>query len=173
MRNQWSFVMTDIVIHRVRDDTGAFTTMLGASRASIAREARHMLDELPDSLLREFGIVREEIPFLSGVLVADDDAVSPGCMPAAAKRTSGWLAHSFALIALMLAAVSMLVATSRVAFAQDTPIERDRYLVTLGGCNVCHTPGVPGPFGPTEQPSSFVMKIEPPQPATTGGASVR
>jgi hypothetical protein len=30
---------------------------------------------------------------------------------------------------------------------------------------------VPGPFGPNEQPTSFVMKIVPPQPAATEGAA--
>jgi hypothetical protein len=30
---------------------------------------------------------------------------------------------------------------------------------------------VPGPFGPGEKPSSFVMKIVPPEPATPGGSA--
>jgi hypothetical protein len=30
---------------------------------------------------------------------------------------------------------------------QDNPIERGRYLVTLGSCNDCHTPKMPGPDG--------------------------
>ena len=30
---------------------------------------------------------------------------------------------------------------------QYNPIERGRYLVTLGGCNDCHTPKIAGPDG--------------------------
>ena len=30
---------------------------------------------------------------------------------------------------------------------------------------------VPGPFGPTEKPTSFVMKIVPPEAATPAGAA--
>jgi mono/diheme cytochrome c family protein len=161
-------------------------------------------------------------------------------------------------------AVVATIAVSHGASAQ-TPVERGKYLVTLGGCNDCHTPGyffgkpdmsrylggsevgfempglgvfhgpnltpdaetglgkwsaeeivtavtkgqrpdgrmlvpimpshafanltrddaraiaaflkslpvvknkVPGPFGPTEKPTSFVMKIVPPEAATPAG----
>jgi len=43
------------------------------------------------------------------------------------------------------AAVSFGAATVAVAGdkATDTRIERGRYLVTIGGCNDCHTPGYP------------------------------
>ena len=43
------------------------------------------------------------------------------------------------------AAVSFGVATVAVAGdkATDARIERGRYLVTIGGCNDCHTPGYP------------------------------
>ncbi|MDT3687965.1 MAG: c-type cytochrome [Pseudorhodoplanes sp.] len=160
--------------------------------------------------------------------------------------------------------MSALAAAPYAAFAQNAQIKRGEYLVTLGGCNDCHTPGyffgkpemarflggsevgfeipglgvfygpnltpdpdtglgkwsadeivtaitkgrrpdgrtlspvmpwhafaklsrqdayaivaflkslppvtnkVPGPFGPNESPTSFVMKIVPPQSATTG-----
>jgi mono/diheme cytochrome c family protein len=37
--------------------------------------------------------------------------------------------------------VASLAATSRDAVAQDSQIKRGKYLVTLGGCNDCHTPG--------------------------------
>jgi len=37
-------------------------------------------------------------------------------------------------------AVSSVLATSVAAHAQ-TPVERGKYLVTLAGCNDCHTPG--------------------------------
>ena len=160
--------------------------------------------------------------------------------------------------------VAISVVTSRDAVAQDAQIKRGKYLVTLSGCNDCHTPGyffgkpdlarflggsevgfeipglgvfhgpnltpdgdtgigkwsteeivtaitkgkrpdgrelapimpshayanltsedsraiaaflkglppvknkVPGPFGPNDKPTSFVMKIVPPEAATTG-----
>lgn len=163
--------------------------------------------------------------------------------------------------------VATLAVTSHDAVAQNSQIKRGKYLVTLGGCNDCHTPGyffgkpdlarflggsevgfeipglgvfhgpnltpdsdtgigkwsteeivtaitkgkrpdgrelaptmpwrayanltsedsraiaaflkslplvknkVPGPFGPNEKPTSFVMKIVPPEAATTTGAS--
>jgi mono/diheme cytochrome c family protein len=35
----------------------------------------------------------------------------------------------------------VLAAPSRQAVAQNAQIERGKYLVTLGGCNDCHTPG--------------------------------
>src|SRR5690349_11883991 len=30
----------------------------------------------------------------------------------------------------------------------QSPLERGKYLVTVGGCNDCHTPKKPGPNGP-------------------------
>ena len=38
-------------------------------------------------------------------------------------------------------------ATSEISPAQ-LPVERGKYLVTVGGCNDCHTPKKPGPNGP-------------------------
>jgi mono/diheme cytochrome c family protein len=32
--------------------------------------------------------------------------------------------------------------------AAQSPVERGKYLVTIGGCNDCHTPKKPGPNGP-------------------------
>jgi mono/diheme cytochrome c family protein len=166
-----------------------------------------------------------------------------------------------------LASIPIFATLSYNAVAQDTQIGRGKYLVTLGGCNDCHTPGyffgqpdmtrflggsevgfempglgvfhgpnltpdqdtglgkwsteeivtaitkgqrpdgrllapimpshafanltpydsraivvflkslppvknkVPGPFGSSEKPTSFVMKIVPPESATTGGSA--
>jgi mono/diheme cytochrome c family protein len=171
-------------------------------------------------------------------------------------------------VALAAAAIAAIfVMLSRDALAQSAQVKRGKYLVTLGGCNDCHTPGyffgkpdmarflagsevgfeipglgvfhgpnltpdqetglgkwsreeivtaitkgkrpdgrelapimpwhafanltrddsraiaaflkslpavnnkVPGPFGPSEKPTSFVMKIVPPETAPTGGAA--
>lgn len=51
-----------------------------------------------------------------------------------------------------------------------SPVERGRYLVTVGGCNDCHTPWVMGPEGPAPDesrmlsghPSDVVMSAAPP-----------
>ncbi len=43
-------------------------------------------------------------------------------------------------MALAIAAVAPLMLAEPVG-AQDAQIKRGQYLVTLGGCNDCHTPG--------------------------------
>jgi mono/diheme cytochrome c family protein len=40
-----------------------------------------------------------------------------------------------------IATVSTLVTLSHAVLAQDAQIKRGKYLVTLGGCTDCHTPG--------------------------------
>lgn len=47
---------------------------------------------------------------------------------------------SFRLVYAISAIVATLVA-SHEAVAQSSQIDRGKYLVTLGGCNDCHTPG--------------------------------
>jgi Cytochrome c len=39
------------------------------------------------------------------------------------------------------------LACSKQEVGQPNPVERGKYLVTLGGCHDCHTPKVPGPGG--------------------------
>ena len=39
-------------------------------------------------------------------------------------------------------------AASGAAAATQSPVDRGRYLVTLGGCHDCHTPKIFGPAGP-------------------------
>jgi len=53
------------------------------------------------------------------------------------------LAPTFALAFAAVAALAMLLMPSRGAVAQgaQTQLERGKYLVALGGCNDCHTPG--------------------------------
>ena len=45
------------------------------------------------------------------------------------------------LTMMALIAMGMLALRSPAAMAQDTQIARGKYLVTLGGCTDCHTPG--------------------------------
>src|SRR5271166_3040405 len=44
-------------------------------------------------------------------------------------------------LSLLTLAAGALFAASASASAADSQIERGKYLVTIGGCNDCHTPG--------------------------------
>ena len=46
-------------------------------------------------------------------------------------------------------------ATSLTAQSQS-PVERGKYLVTVGGCNDCHTPKIMGPNGPALDTSKLL-----------------
>jgi len=229
--------MTDIASHRPAESPviarrlRRFPARLARAldRALFAHRIRYDLAELPDRLRRDVGLIRMAL-------------------------------------AVMLV-VPALFGAADTARAQDAQVRRGQYLVTLGGCNDCHTPGyffgkpdmarflggsevgfeipglgvfhgpnltpdpetglgtwsldqiaaavtkgqrpdgrelapimpwhafakltaqdvraiaiylkslppvknkVPGPFGPGEQPTSFVMKIVPPQSKATEGAA--
>ena len=47
----------------------------------------------------------------------------------------------FRMLFSAAAALYLLCASPEAGLAQDTQIRRGQYLVTLGGCNDCHTPG--------------------------------
>ncbi|HZT76259.1 MAG TPA: c-type cytochrome [Vicinamibacterales bacterium] len=47
----------------------------------------------------------------------------------------------------IVVACTLITACARPA-AQSTPVERGKYLVTIGGCNDCHTTKKMGPNGP-------------------------
>ena len=84
-----------------------------------------------------------------------------------------------------LAAATLLLSTS-IAFAQDAPasaadaatVARGKYLVTIAGCNDCHTPMVMGPNGPERDmtrmlsghPETLEMPPVPPLPPGPWGA---
>ena len=44
-------------------------------------------------------------------------------------------------VRLVLATASVIALPAFAALADDTQVARGKYLVTLGGCNDCHTPG--------------------------------
>jgi hypothetical protein len=58
--------------------------------------------------------------------------------------------------------------------ADDVPVARGRYLVTLGGCNDCHTPKLLKPTGPVPDSSRFLSghpgdtKLPPVPPGVLG-----
>jgi mono/diheme cytochrome c family protein/uncharacterized protein YjiS (DUF1127 family) len=277
--------MTDAAVHPNAPGSGAawsrFTALLrrALSPTMTTHEPGQALDELPDNVLKDLGLARSDLPFVAGTLASVDPGtnLAPNLAPTrdaldhlsqgVAKRdTATRLSHvALRLLLVAVTAAAGLAIPSRSGLAQDAQIKRGRYLVTLGGCNDCHTPGyffgkpdtarflagsevgfeipglgvfhgpnltpdrdtglgtwsadevvtaitagrrpdgrmlapvmpwhafanltgedaraiaaflkslqpvknkVPGPFGPGETPSSFVMKIVPPQAAKAGG----
>lgn len=69
-------------------------------------------------------------------------------------------------------------AAPRKAAAGDAAVRRGEYLVTIGGCNDCHTPWRMGPNGPEQDmsrmlsghPEDLAMPPAPEVPAPWGGA---
>lgn len=62
---------------------------------------------------------------------------------------------------------------AKVSSVALDPVERGQYLVTIGGCNDCHTPWVMGPEGPHPDPTRLLSghpaDLEmPPAPAALG-----
>jgi mono/diheme cytochrome c family protein len=105
-------IMTDAVVHTTISASGAalrfrrFATLLGRSLGP----PRAALDR-PDRAVTQDGATACRLP--RGVLY----------------------------VALVAAVVGAASAIPRAALAQDAQIKRGQYLVTLGGCNDCHTPG--------------------------------
>ena len=83
------------------------------------------------------------------------------------------LRFAFATVLLAVAALPLVAAGDEApaAAAADPRVERGRYLVTVGGCNDCHTPWVEGANGPeldmtrmlSGHPATLVMP-SPPEP---------
>lgn len=249
-------------------------------RDLIARQTRRSLNDLPDHLLRDVGLHRSEIDFVAESIASktNDPTRDPqdhlnrsvAHLRAARRRANSILPQAaLRIFALVAIAASVLAGFSDTTRAQTAQIKRGEYLVTLGGCNDCHTPGyffgkpdkarllagsevgfeipglgvfhgpnltpdpqtglgkwsadeivaaitkgrrpdgrilapimpwhalanltrqdayaivaflknlppvankVPGPFGPNETPTSFIMKIVPPQVGTTGDSAPR
>ena len=232
-------------------------------------------------MLRDVGLNRCEIDYVANSVASGRADVtrdpqdhlnrSVAHLRATRRHAARHLPRVAFRIGLLLAvAASALFAVSGSGFAQDAQVKRGRYLVTLGGCNDCHTPGyffgkpdmarflggsevgfeipglgtfhgpnltpdrdtglgawstddiataittgkrpdgrdpraghalaclrkpdrartsmrsrcfckslpavsnkVPGPFGPNETPTSFVMKVVPPKVAATDGATLK
>jgi mono/diheme cytochrome c family protein len=64
--------------------------------------------------------------------------------PGAASRFApirALLGRSLCAALVPALAASAIVLTSRAILAHEVQVERGRYLVTLAGCNDCHTPG--------------------------------
>jgi mono/diheme cytochrome c family protein len=277
--------MTDAVLRSTNSTLNIFAQLTAfvvsrVRRAIAAHRTRLALDALSDDLLRDVGITRSDVAYVADLLAAGEkdptrdrlhnvnQAVAPTCAGnlCMAKRCAVRRGLQNAVIRVAFVAAVGLSLISVSAFAQDAQVKRGQYLVTLGNCTDCHTPGyffgkpdtarflggsevgfeipglgvfhgpnltpdretglgqwsgdqivaaitkgqrpdgrvlapimpwhafasltdqdaraivaflksllpvknkVPGPFGPNEQPKSFVMKIVPP-PGTTGEAA--
>jgi len=57
--------------------------------------------------------------------------------------------QSVIIVSVMLL-VTVIFGCGRKATLAENSVERGKYLVTLGGCNDCHTPRMPGPGGAPE-----------------------
>lgn len=252
--------------------------LLGIERTIVAARVQRELNALPDLMLRDLGLNRGDIRFVAGALAeGKGDSTRPAIDRVNRSTVRRRLFQSrdtrsaanvvFRMLFSGAVAIAVLSAGPEAGHAQDAQVKRGQYLVTLGGCNDCHTPGyffgkpdmarflggsevgfeipglgvfhgpnltpdpetglgtwsldqiaaaitkgqrpdgrelapimpwhafakltaqdvraiavylkslkpvknkVPGPFGPTEQPTSFVMKIVPPQATQTDGAA--
>ena len=93
----------------------------------IAQSTRRTLDELPDNLLRDLGLERDDIPFVAPELAfADSDSSCNALRRAVAPRPLSRAVVSLAVVAV--AAVLTFAMLSRAVFAQDAPIGRGEYL---------------------------------------------
>jgi len=119
-------------------------------RALAEHETRRTLHALPDDLLRDVGLNRSEIDFVAGALASgrgDPTRHARDGVNAASRRAPGCKgdrslpqgARSVGL-AVVLAAFA-LFSSSGESRAQDAQVKRGQYLVTICGCNDCHTPG--------------------------------
>jgi mono/diheme cytochrome c family protein len=56
--------------------------------------------------------------------------------------------YAMAGVAILLSAAACMKATASGESARQARVERGKYLVSIGGCNDCHTPLKMGPKGP-------------------------
>jgi uncharacterized protein DUF1127 len=95
-------------------------------RATVAQGTHRALDELPDNLLKDIGLVRDDLPFVAGELAFGGkhssrkarglNVTERGVVPRRLPRVL------FGLAAAAIAAVLTLAVLSRVVVAQEGPI---------------------------------------------------
>lgn len=127
-----------------------FAAPLGRSLCGLilARGPCRALNELPEDLLADIGLTRSDILFVARAL-ASGHGVATRDVADRLKRTvaeRGAAAPSFPSAVLCVALLVVITGAasaipSRTVLAQDAQFKRGKYLVTLGGCNDCHTPG--------------------------------
>lgn len=109
----------------------------------LVRATRRALDELSEDILRDIGLTRSDIDFVarafaSGQRDPSRHALDPANRSAAARRMPRAVFRAALAAAVGMSTFVILAVTAR---AQDAQIGRGKYLVNLGGCNDCHTPG--------------------------------
>jgi uncharacterized protein YjiS (DUF1127 family) len=159
--------MTDIVFHPTRISNGtSWRERLGRLAARLQRafhrtmiinNTRRALEALPDRVIRDIGLTRDDIAFVADAIASAHEDPAREAPDRVTRGASGQKATArrlprtafYLALALQVAAATFSIG-SVVALAQHAQTER----------------GVPG-----EKPSSFVMKIVPPEAATTGEAA--
>ena len=128
--------MTDVVhLSGAALRRGQFAAPLERSlfRATIANGTRRALDELPDNVLNDIGLARDDLPFVAGELAfggkdsnrKERNLVTARLLPSRAL---------VGLAAVAVAAILTFAVLSRVVFAQDGPIalQNDRVVSARG-----------------------------------------
>jgi hypothetical protein len=97
--------MTGTIVHLTR-------AALPGARPTIAQGARQALDQLPDTVLREMGLARDELPFVAVAVT------SRGHQTGARRLRGPAMRELFRLANMMLAAVSKFADLSRAVLAR-------------------------------------------------------
>ena len=69
--------------------------------------------------------------------------------------------NQMVIIVSAMLLVTTVFGCGRKATLAENSVERGKYLVTLGGCNDCHTPKMPGPGGAPELDAKHLLSGHP------------
>ena len=152
--------MTDVVVYRpvkelspaARARQAAARLIQAIERAIVAARVQRELNALPDLMLRDIGLNRSDIRFVADALASGkSDPSRPAVDRINRSSARRRLSHGgderpspLAMFRMLFSAAFALCVLSSIpdaGLAQDSQIRRGQYLVTLGGCNDCHTPG--------------------------------
>ena len=103
--------MTDTIVHLTSD-------VLPGTRPTIAQGARQALDQLPDTVLREMGLTRDELPFVAVALASRGHETRVRRLRGSTMRGLLGLLGLLGLAGMALAAVSKFADLSRTALAR-------------------------------------------------------
>ncbi len=153
--------MTDVAVCRPVKELSLAARMRQAAarlahaieRAIVATRVQRELNALPDLMLRDIGLNRSDIRFVADALASGRSDPSRPAVDRINRSTARRrLSHGrddrpapLAMFRMLFSAAAVaacvLGANPDAGLAQDAQIKRGQYLVTLGGCNDCHTPG--------------------------------
>ena len=97
--------MTDTIVHLT-------SAVLPGARPTIAQGARQALDQLPDTVLREMGLTRDELPFVAVALA------SRGRETCVRRLRGSTMRELLGLAGMAMAAVSKFANLSRTVLAR-------------------------------------------------------